>query len=521
MIGLEFGSAWDWFGITFQVSIAAALLGLLAIWNLCLKPLLLRNFYERQGIIFIDNCHVLVGAEPEVTKLHEKNKSHDSLYVKEGMDIIGTIRGGKIQLYTVSPEASESLVRETGHHIDRSTPALYSFGRLSPFAITFVPMAEPYFKERKAALTRGLNDMKRIFQIANNFAYEVINKHNARPESGTVINVRNLLDYWTRETSGEFIWGKKNIDRSVKYFDADNNLTSAPFMTVLNQTFTELRFHSSRFWNRIFFPLAAWPLDREGRRLAYNVRVLREEMAKMMSTPELGTVAERVQRENATHGIPIHMTRDDLVTATIAGLDTIKFSTMSTLWNLLQPENMGWREKVLSEVSALQADSDNLHISLGHCSTLNAVVYESLRREPPGSLINNVATCNFTLQAGLGAYQIRAGTRIVPCIHALHRNRACWGLDALSKMSALNEFDPLRFIEYGDEIVGSPRFMPFGKGPRRCPGQGPGLLLVKTFVSIFLLQNPRCQVFIPKGQAPDQTNFNIMSRATYVIDCGS
>src|SRR4051794_26237879 len=77
------------------------LLSIWILWSLFLRTLLLRRFYENQGIPFIRNCYALIGAEIEVTKLHERNKSHDSLYLSQDTNIIGTVRGNTVQLYTV------------------------------------------------------------------------------------------------------------------------------------------------------------------------------------------------------------------------------------------------------------------------------------------------------------------------------------------------------------------------------------------------------------------------------------
>ena len=500
---------------------AIAVVGLPLFWFTFVKAYFLRRFYEKQGIPFIKNCHVVIGAELQVTKLRERNKSHDWLYTDRPLDIVGTVRGFNVQLYATSAEMSEKVVAETGKHVDRNTPALFSFGQLSPFAITFTPLSEPFFTERKACLLRALKDEKRLYGIATRQAYEALEQYDVRDGTNRMINVRDILNRWTRETSGEFIWGKNNVNCSVDVLDAKGNLVSLPFMTALNHTFTDLRFHSNKFWNRVYFPLAAWPITKEARRLAFNVRVLRDEMGRMMSTPEEGSIAARVQAENDATGIPSGMTRDDLVTATIAGLDTVKSTTMGTLWHIMQEENSSWKDEIMKEIEAAQADPKTTYAVLGRCENFNAVMHETLRYEPPGSLINNEATHDFDLTTSMSSYQIKAGTRIVPCIHALHQNEYSWGEGLLEKTASLDKFDPSRFLIYGKDIVGSKYFMPFGKGPRRCPGQNVGALMVKCFIAAFLNLNAASKIVLPQGQAKDITCFNILSVATYNIHCGA
>ena len=67
-------------------------------------------------------------------------------------------------------------------------------------------------------------------------------------------------------------------------------------MTALNQTFTELRFFASRFWNRVCFPLAALPLTKESRQLDYNIKLLRKAAEEMMIIREEEIVASNVQK---------------------------------------------------------------------------------------------------------------------------------------------------------------------------------------------------------------------------------
>lgn len=498
-----------------------ALVAFPLLWVTFIRTYFLRRFYEKQGIPFIKNCHVVIGAELQVTKLRQRNKSHDWLYTDRPLDIVGTVRGFNVQLYSTSAEMSEKLVSETGKHVDRNTPALFSFGQLSPFAITFTPLSEPFFTERKACLTRALKDEKRLYAIATRQAIEALDEFNVRDGTNKLINVRDILNRWTRETSGEFIWGKTNVDCTVDVLDSNSNMVTLPFMTALNHTFTDLRFHSNKFWNRVYFPLAAWPVTKEARRLAFNVRVLRDEMVRMMSHPEEGSIAARVQAENEALGIPSGMTRDDLVTATIAGLDTVKSTTMGTLWHILQERNASWKVAIMKEIEKASIDPAMTYAALGRCENLNAVMHETLRYEPPGSLINNEATRDFELTTSISSYKIKSGTRIVPCIHALHQNEYSWGEGLLDKTASLDQFDPSRFLIYGKDIVGSKYFMPFGKGPRRCPGQNVGALMVKSFIAAFLTRNAHSHIILPKGQARNITCFNILSVATYNIHCGS
>lgn len=486
------------------------------VWNYVLRLLLLRRWYEKQGINFVDNCYAVVGAEMRVTKLQEENKSHDWLYMERPTNLYGTLRGLTLQLYTTNAQLCSELVSKTGKQVDRNTPALHSVGRLSPSAIPFQSMHKLRFKERKANLTKSTRDNKRLFEIVERQANASLNDLKVKDGSSWRIDVRDLLEHWTRSTSGEFVWGKANIDRFLEVEEIDGVVRNVPFMVVLNQTFTELRFYSSRFWNRVCFPLAGMPLTKEARRLNRNINLLRGVCTEMMSHPEDGTVAALLQEINESQNMREVFTLDDLITATFAGLDAVKSTVMGCLYHLLNPDNAYWRKAILEELNSLEGQPGSMDVKLMQAPILNSFVWESLRFEPPGSLINNAAVKDFDLNYQGHTYKIKAGTRIVTSIHALHQNEDSWR-EIADDMSPLTKFDPGRFLKYGDKLLGSSCFMPFGKGPRRCPGQAAGALMVKSFLKVFIQKDLECRMDIPENQTKHSSRFHVYSKATFDI----
>ncbi|KAK3172898.1 hypothetical protein OEA41_006224 [Lepraria neglecta] len=350
-------SKWIYFLAVPTVTIVLWLL-----WAFVLRLYLLRQYYEKQGIRFVKNCYTVLGLEMRVPMLQGKNKSYDWLYTERPTDLFGTVRGFSVQLYGPSAEFCEELIAKTGKDVDRNTPALFLFGRLSLYALTFLPITKWRLRERKVTLTR-VEEALAGFKVKNG--------------SGATINIRELLNHWTRE----FIWGKNNVNRYLEVLNYDGQLKSLPFMTALNQTFTDLRFYASCFWNRVCFPLAALPLTKESRRLEYNIRLLRKATEDKMTTPEEGAVAANVQEANDALGIPIGMTRDDLVTATIAGLDTTKSTVMGTLFHLLKPENSTWRQQILAEINELKAESGDIYYDVS--STPGDLILEDYDRVAP------------------------------------------------------------------------------------------------------------------------------------------
>ncbi|CAD6442305.1 12affc8d-4d25-4423-aaf8-a4ba735eacdb [Sclerotinia trifoliorum] len=182
--------------------------------------------------------------------------------------------------------------------------------------------------------------------------------------------------------------------------------------------------------------------------------------------------------------MPVVYTLDESITATFAELDAVKSTIMGCLYHLLDPDNAYWREAILEELNKL-------------------FMWESLRFEPPGPLINNAAMKDFELYYQGQTYKIKAGTRIVSSIHALHQHKESWRVIA-GDMAPLTVFEPSRFLKYGDKLLGSSWFMPFGKGPRRCPGQAAAALMVKTFLKVFIQRDwKNCRTVYPENQTKD------------------
>ena len=197
----------------YLLAVPSATTILWSIWAFVLRLYLLRRFYEKQGIRFVKNCYAALGAEMQVSMLQGKNKSHDWLYTERPTNLFGTVRGFSAQLYGTSAELCEELIVKTGKHVDKDTPALFSFGRLSPHALTFLPINKWRFRERKVTLTPGMKDNKRLYDIVTRQAEDASARFKVKNGSGTAINIRELLNHWTRESSGEYIWGKNNINR--------------------------------------------------------------------------------------------------------------------------------------------------------------------------------------------------------------------------------------------------------------------------------------------------------------------
>jgi len=453
------------------------------------KSVLDRRYYERQGIAF-STTYPFIGSEVDITGLIHRNKTRDYLYLdKKATDFVGSIRGFDVQLYAVNKETTEVLVspENIGTYIDRDTPALYSFGQLSPSALTFTPIRTEFFQERKASIGKGF-ERKRMNAISRRLVQEYCDNFVA----SHTLDMKPIVAQWTREVMGEFVWGREAMNANVSHKDRTGKKDEVPFMLALNETFTRLRFYSNRFWNRVYFPIATWPVTLEARRLQYNIKCLQAHLAvALQNEPAPNSVSHDVIKANDELGIPRKITRDDLLTVSIAGLDTVQSMILASLWYILLPENDKWRRAILA------SDEEEKE------RIVEACINEAIRLDPPGSVINNKLIKDFEMEVSGRKYFLRKGTRIMPNIHALH---AEYG----------DVFQPDRFLE--KQSRSDVYVMPFGKGRRSCPGRNIGTLMAKNYVKEFITRIPAATIL---NTEDEHIHFNNLSRSKLVIGTSS
>jgi cytochrome P450 len=450
------------------------------------KTVLERRYYERQGIKFV-RTYPFIGSEVDVTDLIGTNRTRDYLYVgATTTDFVGSIRGFDIQLYAVNKETTEVLVKPStiGVYTDRDTPALYSFGQLSPSALTFTPIRTVNFSERKANILKAF-ELERMDAISDRLAREYCDGF----AGGGVLDMKRIVRDWTRDVMGEFVWGREAMNASVSYKDKDGKTQQVPFMFSLNETFTRLRFYSNRFWNRVYFPIATWPVTLEARRLQFNIRHLQAHLNRSLKANPAppGSVSHEVTKENEQVGIPTQITRDDLLTVSIAGLDTVQSMILASLWYLLLPENSQWKEAILS---SQEPDRELI---------VDACINEAIRIDPPGSVINNKTIKDFPVEVSGRRYHLKKGVRVMPNIHALHAEYGA-------------AYQPERFLE--TQSRRDVYVMPFGKGRRSCPGQRIGVLMAKNYVREFVTRNPNATIM---NTEDEHIHFNNLSRSKLMI----
>ncbi|MGA8113195.1 MAG: cytochrome P450, partial [Actinocatenispora sp.] len=110
-----------------------------------------------------------------------------------------------------------------------------------------------------------------------------------------------------------------------------------------------------------------------------------------------------------------------------------------------------------------------------------AVIQEVLRLHPPQWLLTRTALRATTL----GGYPVRAGQEVLVCPYVLHRDGRFW--------SEPERFDPSRWLT-GERPHARHAYLPFGAGPRICPGSALALRQLSVLTAVlardFVLRLP-------------------------------
>ncbi|KAK9911142.1 hypothetical protein M0R45_035065 [Rubus argutus] len=165
---------------------------------------------------------------------------------------------------------------------------------------------------------------------------------------------------------------------------------------------------------------------------------------------------------------------DNCKTIFFAGHET---TAISTAWSLmllaLHPD---WQARVRAEVLKICGDKPLHADMLPSMKVLTMVIQEALRLYPPAFYLAREAFETITFKNIV----IPKGVVLQIPIPYLHQNRDIWGPDA-------HKFNPERFANGVLNACNSPQaYMPFGVGPRICPGQHLAMTELKVILSLIL-----------------------------------
>lgn len=159
------------------------------------------------------------------------------------------------------------------------------------------------------------------------------------------------------------------------------------------------------------------------------------------------------------HAMTPEQVWDEALTIFIAGYDTTATALMWTWYLLSQHPEV--EEKLHAEIDAVLPDQQQLTFAnFRQLPYTEQVLLEAMRIYPPTWRLVRRAVDEFRI----GQYLIPAGSLVVVCQYAMHRNPRYFP-DA-------EKFDPDRWTVAAKSARPHYSYFPFGGGPRRCLGEG-------------------------------------------------
>jgi cytochrome P450 len=175
--------------------------------------------------------------------------------------------------------------------------------------------------------------------------------------------------------------------------------------------------------------------------------------------------------------------RDQIGSMLAAGFETTARAMFWAVYLLAHASD--WQAAIRRELREFPPAALTSMDGLEQWPSLRAVLLEALRLYPPTPIVSRLALADHMILES----PIRAGSLVIICPWVMHRHRALWEVP--------EEFRPERFVGDPHPYLSQPAYIPFGGGPRSCPG-GAFAMTEATIVLAHLLA--RFEISMEKGR---------------------
>jgi cytochrome P450 len=199
--------------------------------------------------------------------------------------------------------------------------------------------------------------------------------------------------------------------------------------------------------------------------------------------------------------------RGNLLTMLMAGEDTTAHTLAWAIYILAQHPEI--QEKLFTEAETVLGNGNWLERYDEHSSLVyaEAVAYETMRLKPVAPLLMNEPVEDVEIDG----YLFKKGARLLSEFRYA-------GMEE-DNFSNAKEFKPERWIEHktGKCPMGhdTKAFIPFGSGPRFCPGKNLAMLEIKLVLSM-LMKNFKVELVTPKENVKEIMAFTMMASSYQV-----
>jgi cytochrome P450/nitrite reductase/ring-hydroxylating ferredoxin subunit len=448
---------------------------------------------ERNGALFVD----VSGLKPSAART-AATRSLDDLPGPKPLPLIGN-------LLQLDPTKAHLILEEWAARYG----SIYQFrmgprrivATTDPASIDHLLRARPETFRRPANMDRIFSELgiKGVFNAEGEVwrrqrklsvaALAQRNLHRLFPNIQTV--ARRLKTRWERSASaGETLDVAEELERftvdvtMLLVFGHDANTVEQGDDVIQSELEVILPGISRRFF--AFIPTWRYlqtPSDRRLKRALLNVRawlggLVAEARARLKTEPEQAqkssNFVEAMVMTRDENGSPFSddVIMSNLLTLLVAGEDTTAFTLAWAIHQLC--DSPQWAAEIRREADEIVGATivAGSHDVAGRLVCAGAVASETMRLRPVGP----ISFADTNVDTSLGDYIVPKETAVLALLRPAALDRA-------------NFFDPLAFRpeRWLDDSIrphNVSAYMPFGSGPRMCPGRSLALLEMKTLLSM-------------------------------------
>jgi len=224
-------------------------------------------------------------------------------------------------------------------------------------------------------------------------------------------------------------------------------------------------------------------------------------LSRAASAAKPGDVLQSIldARDSDGCGFAMREIIDQVMVFFLAGHETSASALTWALFILSQlPDTAA---AVRAEVESVAPDRPLKYEEVGGLALVRTIFLETLRLYPPAAFLTRLAL----ERTAFGEHVVEAGSLVVISPWLVHRHRTLW--------DAPDRFIPARFSRQREKEIRSGSFIPFGLGPRVCPGRVVAMIegpyLMAEIIRHFDLEVLNAAEIMPVGRLTVRPNVGI------------
>ena len=389
--------------------------------------------------------------------LRSFKENRRNLSMQEQLDLYGlTFRSnlyGRTKLFTAEPRNLQTIFSTKFASFGVEPIRLFEF---APFIGKGIMTTDGLFWAHSRSLLRSTFNKTQISKLSA-FDVHVTRLIDLIPKDGTTVDLQPLFARLALDSSTEFLFGE-----SVESLTSHSTLDAQEFLSAYSygQAGVGRRLHLPK-WNLFTRDPKFWKSCRIARKFVekhVDQALFRRATSIDKEEDQIILVYELAKETDDREDI-----RNQLLNVFLPAHDAVAVSLTNIFFNLARHPNV-WA-KLRQEV----LDIGSTEITFGVLKSLKylqRVISETMRLYPVIGSTARVALHDTILPTGGGSSRtspifVKKGDIISTSFYALHRLNYIYGDSA-------NEFDPDRWVTLRVDHWG---YLPFGGGPRICPGQ--------------------------------------------------